>query len=181
MINLLYIFLAIALYKFVNNFVKYRQCKQLYDKYITWLVKDNKMVLSEHKTQVIKLFKDAGIEDAPIPFAQPVGYGNIVTGNASSFDNFPSRREDVAHNTVDMFDQSIGVYRMRMWETINPLYWIDAIIYLPRTVLSYLGVSSDNIGAKLLQVMYWAGGVALIWYRPDLKKFVEELVKQVFP
>lgn len=185
MINLLYIFLAIALFKLISNTIKYIQCKGLCDLYFKWLLRDPKAPIAEYTSQVVKLLKDAGVEDGFLPFVQPAGYGQLATGTTSVFANFPNRREDMATMTVKMFDQAKGVYRSRVWEAINPIYWIETIIYLPREMLKYLGVSSDNVGAKFLQVVYWIGGgitgVAFVWYRPDLKNFVDELVKRVFP
>jgi hypothetical protein len=183
MLYLLYIFLAIALFKFVNNFAKYHRCKWYLKQYGEY-IKQPSWKFDQHQPQIVKLFQDAGIEDVLVSRVAVVGM-TIQTSQASAFQNLAVREQDVPSVVSTLFHRTIGVYRNRLFETVNPLYWIETIIYLPREMLKYLGVSSENVGAKLLQVVYWIGGgitgVAFVWYRPDLKNFVDELVKRAFP
>lgn len=67
--------------------------------------------------------------------------------------------------------------------SINPLYWIDLILFLPKTLLSYLGISSKTSGYKICNVLltfiWWVFGVFLVYYKPQLQQFLIELVRNI--
>jgi hypothetical protein len=182
MMRLLYFFICVLLLKLVINLSKYIRAKRYLSKYWKWLAKGDTKLL-EHKTQVIKILKDAGVEDALIGSVELVGYGYVRTGNASTFENFPNARQDVAHATVRMFHQAIGVYRSRMFETFNPLYWIEAIINLPKQTLVYLGLPSESIVIKIAQLVWWIVGVAFGFvyalYKPELEAAVKSWITRI--
>jgi hypothetical protein len=186
MINLLYFFLVVAGLKLLINLSKYIQCKRYRSWYLRWLVnRKGELSFVEHRSQVIKLFKDAGISDSCLPTAEFVGYGQIATGDASVFHNFPHNRRDMVVATVRMFDEAVGVYRSRTLEVFNPFYWIEFIINLPKHILSYLGVSSESVVIKILQLIYWIAGVVvgflIALYRPEIEKFVRDLISKLSP
>lgn len=185
MINLLYIFLVILLLKLLINLSKYVQCKRYRDKYLEWLLKGQTWQLVEHKSQVIKLFEDAGVEDSVCGVAEPLGYGRILTGGVSVFANFPSGREDFASITMRMFHQAIGVYRSRMLQTFNPLYWLESVINLPKQVLSYLGVPPESTVIKIAQLIYWIVGSLLSFlfalYRSEIERLVKDWISKLIP
>jgi hypothetical protein len=184
MINLLYLFLVIVGLKLLINLSKYIQCKRYRDKYFLWLAGSKKeLLLVEHKSQVIKLFKDAGVKDNVVGVAQPLGYGQIQVGGTSVFANFPHRREDIVKFTFNMFGEAIGVYRSRTLEAFNPLYWIEFIINLPKHSLSYLGVSPESVVIKIFQLIYWIAGVVVGFlfalYRPEIEKLVRDFISKL--
>ena len=186
MINLLYLFLGIVGLKLFINLSKYIQCKRYRNKYSRWLQgSKEELSLFEHKSQVIKLFKDAGVKDSAVGVAQPVGYGQIRLGNASVFANFPHRREDIVVSTLRMFSEAVGVYRSRTLEAFNPLYWIEFIRNLPRHILSYLGVSSESVVIKIFQLIYWIVGAVFSFlvalYKPEIEKLVRDLMSKLTP
>lgn len=156
MINLLYIFLALVIIKLVINLNKYYQCKRYLNKYHNWRANtDPDWQLVENKSNVIKLFKDAGLEDSIFSFETPVGLSHVGVRDASFFDNFPNNRIDIVRRTDAYFHQAIGIYRSRMLELFNPNYWIEFIIYLPRQVFNYLGISHESVILKVFQLLYW--------------------------
>ena len=56
---------------------------------------------------------------------------------------------------LSKFYGSVGVYKTRTLEALNPLHWVETLIFLPREILNYLGVSQANVVSKLLQLIYW--------------------------
>jgi hypothetical protein len=92
------------------------------------------------------------------------------------FRNLSNRREDVVMLIVSMFHKAMGVYKSRMWETINPLYWIESIIFLPRQLFTYLRVPPESVLIKLGQAIYWllciAAGLIYGIYKPDVEQLV---------
>ena len=97
--NLIYIFLASLVYKILLNTARYYQVKKYKKSYQLWLGDQNNG-LTVHRTEVIKLFQNANIVDKIFPFVQPLGLGQIATGNLSLFTNFPSNYEDQVLATI---------------------------------------------------------------------------------
>ena len=90
----------------------------------------------------------------------------------------PVRREDIVRITLGMFHRAIGVYRSRMIETINPLYWIETIIFLPRQILNYLGVTPESVIIKIAQLIYWLAAFVFGIYRFEVEEFVRGLLSK---
>jgi len=184
MINLLYTFIAVALFKLLVNTSKYIQCKRYLKKYLDW-VADPTWQLVEHKSKVIKLLQDAGVKDSYRGIAEPLGYMQIQTANVSVMANFPNRRRDFFVIMKGMFHQAIGVYRSRILETFNPLYWIEFLVNLPRQVLNYLGVSSESLVTKIFQLIYWTVsallGFLFALYRSEIQTLVRDWISKLAP
>lgn len=179
MLNLIYLFAAVVLFKVFTNLNKYYKCKRYLSKYQEYIENPN-WEFDEYKVEMVKLLQEAGIQDSYVGHVAPMGFGMVQTANMSVFSYLSGRREDIISLVTMKFHQAIGVYRSRLWEALSPFYWIETLVYLPRSVLRYLGVSADNIGAKLLTVVYWISSAAFVFYRTDLKAFLEEIYKQVF-
>lgn len=184
MMNLLYIFLVVLFLKVTVNASKYIQCKRYLEKYLDWIEKPD-WNLIEHKSKVINLFQGAGVPDSFAGVVEPMGFGQIRTANVSVMANFPNQREDFFFSTRAMFHQAIGVYRSRMIEAINPLYWIEFIINLPRQVLGYLGVAPESLVTKISQLIYWV--IAAIFtftfalYRSNIEQLVRDWLSKIVP
>lgn len=152
-----YTFLVIALIKLVVNAQKLVATKRYMNMYLKWVAGEENQVF-HHKARVVQLWKDAGAKDASLPYAELAGYGYISTGHASAMENFPNRREDIFQITMRLFYEAIGVYRSRMVETINPVYWLEAVINLPKHTFAYLGASPENVVTKIFQLVWWCVG-----------------------
>lgn len=166
---------------FLNSY-KYYQCKSYLNKYLKWLKKPS-WELSEHKSDVIKLFKDAGLKDSSIQVTEQIVYSHLSVGNVSVFYQFPSNREEFVGITRRYFHQAIGVYRSRAWEVFNPFYWIEFIIYLPKQFLNYVGVSPESIIVKMFQLIYWSVATVLsilyALYTPEINMLVKEWISRL--
>jgi hypothetical protein len=175
MINLLYAFIVILIIKFLINLSRYMQCKSLLKEYENYVVHPS-WTLTEKTSHIVRLFKEADIQDAAVGYSEPIGFGKVLTGTVSVFGNISTRTDDVVQRVLRMFHEAIGVYRSRMWETINPLYWIESIIFLPRQLFIYLGVPPESILIKLGQMIYWllciVAGVIYGIYKPDVEAVV---------
>lgn len=159
--NIIVAVILVLGYKISLNVVRWYQTKSYYRKYVRWATGES-IPLKEHKHQIIKLLKGAGIKDSAMPFVNPVGWNHVATGNASVFDNFGSGREDIVTNYSNMFQNAIGVYKSRVFETFSPFYWIDFVVYLPKNVLTYMGTPSESKIINVLQLVYWALSLLMI-------------------
>jgi len=150
----LYLFLVIIFIKVILNLNNYYQIKKYYDKYINY-IKDNNWKFNEYQKKIIQLFEDADVEDSFVPVVEPVGYGHVTTATVSLFKNLNITTEDIVGLSQKAFHHAIGVYRQRMIDAINPLYWLKTILYLPKITFGYLGVKENNSVIKLFQIIYW--------------------------
>jgi hypothetical protein len=149
----LWLFLITVIVKFILNLSRYLKCKEYLSKYKKYL-KDPKWEFAQHQPSIVSLFKMAGIEDSSILVIEPVP-GNVMKTQTSLFLNIITRRPDIIDTVRLNFQRAIGTYRSRMFEALNPLYWLETIIYLPQRVFSYLGVSPESTITKIVQLSYW--------------------------
>jgi hypothetical protein len=173
---LLYVLAALLLLKFIVNLVRLLRTKWYLRRYKRWHSSRDEKFL-ESKSQVVQLLRDAGVHDGRISVSQPVGYGHLQVTQASVLNNFPSLDSDMSTAAQRLMREAIGTYRARMWETFNPLYWTESLIYLPREVLGYLGVPAESVFVKALQLVWWVIAtllnLLLVLYRPELRAFME--------
>lgn len=126
----------------------------------------------ETKDEAIKLFKQAGIEDSFIPVTQPMGYGRVASFKASTFGNYPSPLNVFFSPQLRMFSTATGVYKKKIFESINPLYWIELVIFFPKFIFQYLGISGETIVIKIINLIYWFISSLLLLFKDDIKNFI---------
>ncbi len=172
----------VVLYKFFLNLFRFFRTKHFLDWYSSWL-KTKEWDLVQYQAEVVELFKKANVTDASVPVVEPVGFGRVMTTTTSIFINFPSQDLNTATLLISCFHKAIGVYRRRIWQSINPFWWIEFLIFLPVNVINYLGLSSENITTKIFQLIYWVIGVgftlALSLYPETIRAKVEQLFELV--
>jgi len=113
---------------------------------------------------IIKIFKSAGVGNSYKNTLEPVGFGKIRTYNISIFDNLPLLTDDVPITVMGMFQQTIGVYKSRIFESINPFFWLEFILFMPRYIFEYFNVDPKNIFVKIAQILYWLISIMKILY-----------------
>ena len=177
--SILYLFLVILAIKFLINLSRCVQCKRYLSKYHGYINKST-WGFVEHSPQIVKIFNSAGVEDSTVSNVRSVGFGHFQSSQASVFDNLEVKREDVVNLVKRMFYKSIGVYRSRMYETINPLYWVELIVFLPKHALNYIGLSLDSVVINITQIIYWALATIASFligiYRADLEIVIRDLI-----
>lgn len=177
--KLLFFFLLIILYKFISNLSNYLRIKTLH-KYFCDFVDHKRTDMNLYKQEVISLFQKANIKDIKTPVSEPIGYGQIMHANVSVFSMFPSLRPTFAGEALNMFEEAAGVFKKNMRDCLNPLYWIDFFLFLPKSLLSYLGFPSDTTWYKicniLLTFIWWLLGTIIIFFKPQIQQFIIEFV-----
>lgn len=154
--NFLAFFIILVIYKSLSNLLKYLRVKKLYKEYYAWLAEQDKEdTFTTHRNEILQLFKNAGVKDSYIPMTQPMGYGQIAQFSASVFNNLTHKNKHIAASVDEKFLEVIGIYRKRCIDSFNIFYWIDLIIWLPKSVINYLGLSSENIFTKTTQLLWW--------------------------
>lgn len=180
---LLIILFSAMLIKILINLSRYIQCRLYLTSYLHYIKKPS-WGFVEQTPQIIRLFINAGIEDAIVSSVEWIGFGYFQTSKPSVFNNISVTRNDIVNLALKMFHRSIGIYKSRLIETINPIYWIELIIFLPKKISNYLGVSPESIVIKIAQLLYWIIatiiGILLEVYKIDIQKIIQNWISTVF-
>ncbi|KEI75922.1 hypothetical protein [Clostridium botulinum] len=165
-IKILIAFIFLFLYKLVSNISYFFRIKHLYEGYSSYIKGENSN-FTTNKKEIINLFKKAGIKDSYIPASAPLGFNQIATYKASIFTNILTLTNETIFAVSGMFNEAIGIFRYKIFETFNPLYWIDLIIFLPKNMFEYLGVGSEKVLVKIFQIIWWIVSPLAILFRED--------------
>lgn len=173
------IFIFIFFYKLFLNIGRLLRTEILLSNYIKWLGNSSDFKIFQTKKEVIELFKKANIQDNKILSSQ--GYVNMAV---SLFENYPSAKQEFVFSYLDLFNTAIGVFKYRIWECFNPIYWLNCILFAPKHLLEYLGVTTENISGKflnlILTVTYWIITAIYSFYSPKLKSLFIQLINEFF-
>ena len=104
----------------------------------------------------------------------------IQTGNVSLFNNLFVNDKRIVTLAFTSFDESIGVYKQRLRENFNPIFWIECFIYLPKNIFKYLGLKDSSIFVKISQILYWVITVFYTLYNEQINKFIQDFLSSLF-
>ena len=97
----------------------------------------------------------------------------VSNGHTSIYTAFPSKDIRFIVPTQKAFKNAIGVFKGRIFESINPKYWIDCVLFLPKNLLMYLNVSAESIFIKIFQLIYWLFGIILTLFSNDIANLIK--------
>lgn len=172
-------FLVLWFGRLLINLYYFFRIKKLYVIYINYWAK-NSYKATQYKTEIIEIFKKAGIKDSRIGYSQPIGFGQLQTGTASVINNMFVNRNDILIAMNDYFNDAIGIFRKRIFQNFNIVYWIECILFLPRTIFEYLGLAQSNKIIKIFQVLYWIFSVVYAIYGETINKFIQDFLSRLF-
>lgn len=176
----IYIFIGIIVLKFIINLVNYINGFRLERIWFSFFAKKNVNAITYTK-QIQNHFKNAGLKSNYQPCSIPVGYGQIANTTISTFDNIFSNSQSTSLFVETYFLEARGVYRKRMLDSFNPLYWMDCIINLPKHLIEYLGLDTETIFTKLFQIIYWLiDSVLLVYYHEPIFNFIKDFISKLF-
>ena len=179
--NFIILFIFVIIYKMLSNLYFYFRIKHLNKLHSKWRI-GKAPRFPTYKSEVISLFKRAGIQNLLTPTAMPIGYNQIANFNADVFTNFPSTHIDIADGAVRMFYEAEGTFRHRFFESLNPIYWIELVLFAPKKLLIYLSFDENKTLFKtcniLLTFIWWSAGVLFAFFRTDLNNLLTEFMSQ---
>ncbi|MBI2032336.1 MAG: hypothetical protein HYT09_01695 [Candidatus Levybacteria bacterium] len=149
--------------KVLYNLYYFWTAERYYKEYKEYVKDSKSWFIKEHRQQIVKLFKKAGLEDTNQPDVEPIGYGLVSTGSFSVYRNLALLRNDIVIIINGQFREALGIYKQRIFEAFNPIYWVEQLIFLPRIIFSYLGIKSTNVIVKSAQLIWFLiGAVSII-------------------
>ena len=147
-------------------------------KYQEWIIA-NPSRLKEHQPISKDLILKSGVTTTRFSFAQPIGYGYVSTAKADALDNITQLDDQVVGLIAQAFLTAKGVYKKRILESINPLYWINCILYLPKHIFTYLNFDPDIFFVKLFQLIWWIICPVALLFRDEVWNIVISLIQQL--
>ncbi len=178
------IFLFYVLFKIQYNYRRYKLTLKIKDKYLRWL--DNEEAVSDMNTYtsiILKLFKDAKINDIHLPTTTMIGYNRSVSHQISIYQNLLYRTDQIVVNVCDMFDEAIGYYRSAYKEAFNPLYWIEVIVLLPKHIMEYFDMNTEKLNAKIINVMFtgiwWLICLFFTCFKSEIFQLIQSLLQKL--
>lgn len=166
--------IAIILYKSISNFFKWKKLakyKKLYLEYLSYyrnnsFTKDESQVFNkflEKKFQIIDLFKNAGLKNFSMTATILTGYNHVQSRDLDFFDNLTAIKTvggiDIPNTVLNYFISGIGIYKTRTYEAFSLLYWLNCFIFMPKSVIAYLGYPLEskkiNLIKNVLNIIWW--------------------------
>lgn len=130
--------------------------------------------LTENLSEIKKRVKQAGVDNPTKTFMEPAGYGHVAPQLMSVLDNLLFQNKEVlgkAHHTMQL---AAGYYKVEAIKSINPLFWLEVLIFLPKQLISAAGLEvtskAAEITLKVVQIVYWTLIVLAILLQPEWLK-----------
>lgn len=158
LITAIIVILVIVL-RAVYYFMQLKKIKKYKELYLEYIKESQDYSFFQYKQEIVSLFKEAGLKDFGVPHVEPLGFGNLQSMTLSGFDNLLSNRNDVVKVVRGMFEETIGVNKHKMEQSINPFYWIKFFLKLPEKIVSYANIKFPEGLMKFVQLIYWAVGI----------------------
>lgn len=175
LIKFFYIASFVIIIKILVNLRKLIQCKNFYNLYKDYLTKKDQKFLG-YMPIIKKLFYEAKIKEPMITIMEPTGFGYVLSGQTSLFNNMQLLRKDVVTLTNICFQQAVTIFMQNIKDALNPFYWLDFIVFLPRHIAIYLDLSFPKAVIKIFQVIYWLIGFAYSVYSSEFNSFFKSLI-----
>lgn len=183
MIKSLLVLLGFGFLRAVYNLYYFVWAGIYIKKYKHYLDNQKDWYITKKRQSIVTLLERADIEDSFLPYAEPIGYGQLQTGNISVFKNLAMLRTDVCGIVSQQLVEAQGVFLSRVLNSFNPIFWFELIIFLPKNILTYLGFNPEGIFTKLLQLIWWIIGAIStlggIFFNKELVLFISIWLEKI--
>lgn len=164
----------------IDSTYSFHQLNEIYQRYVLWVRGDMTLNLARDRSALHRLVAHANISDRVIPRLHHLGYGKAYKISLGVIDQFPSTDPELVEASIFLIQSALGVYRDRMKNAINPLWWIDTLIFLPRAILTYLNISAESVIVRLGQLVWWALGLLLVAYKSEILHQIHDVIVHLF-
>jgi len=123
--------------------------------------------VNDHNIEIRKTVLKTGVADITHTFMEPIGYGNVQPKTMSALDNLLFKNIDILMEARDILYRAKGFYKVESLKCVNPIYWIEFIVFLPREIARYFSNSDDvkstTAVTKIIQIIYWIISVVFMY------------------
>lgn len=137
--------------------------------------------ITEHTTEIKRRVKKSGIQNPVHSYMDAKGYGYVGQENISTLDNLLYLNQQIQSSAVTVLKRARGHFRNEAVKSINPLFWLETLFFLPKAIVSASGIDASSkladTGLKVTQIIYWLIILGAIITNPDLLKVLIENIK----
>ena len=128
--------------------------------------------LTANITEIKRKVEAAGVQNPHRSFMEAAGYGYAVKQSMTALDNILFQNIDVLTSARQTLSLAAGSYKTRAIQSINPLYWLEVLFFLPKQIVSATGIDVSSKLAdtllKVVQIIYWVAVVVVFAVKAGL-------------
>lgn len=166
-----------------SNFAFLRKAIRQHDLYVDGLgtgvskekkesSKDASIWITANITEIKKKVKNAGVANPVLTQMVPAGYSHLQQQSFSVLDNLLFQNVSVMQQGRHVIEVAKGYYLSGIKRAVNPIYWIELLIFLPKSIFNATGLEATSKFAeaalKLVQILYWLAMIWLALFRPEI-------------
>lgn len=137
--------------------------------------------ITENTTEIKRRVKKSGVKDPVHSFMDAKGYGYVGQEQISTLDNLLYLNKTVQNSAVTVLKRAKGHFKNEAVKSINPLFWLETLFFLPKAIVSASGIDASSklaeTGLKITQIIYWLVILGAVISNPDLLKVLIEAIK----
>lgn len=123
---------VIVLCIFFINLRRLTRITKIYRSYLDWVHFESYDFL-QLSAEAVSLFSAAGLNDPAIRITNPIGRGYLREDSVRLFSNLSNRDSRIISLAGDYFQMAIGVFKRRLRNSLNPLCWIEFVLFFTKT------------------------------------------------
>lgn len=156
----LYLFLIIVILKFLLNLFRLIGIEFCYHRF---LINSNKLAQYIPLTEIL------------FDHAKTNKFVHLHTWNTDEYTKLSSLLcdKDQYKHLDRVFNQTIGTYKMRMLQCVNPFYWL----FLPKYIFDSFNIAPPKIVISLSNILYWTITVTSSYF---LEMYIESHFQEFF-
>jgi hypothetical protein len=137
--------------------------------------------ITEHTTEIKRRVEKSGIQNPVHSYMDAKGYGYVGQEQISTLDNLLYLNQNIQSSAVTILKRARGHFRNEAVKSINPLFWLETLFFLPKAIVSASGIDASSkladTGLKVTQIIYWLVILGAVIVNPDLLKVLIETIK----
>ena len=102
--------------------------------------------ITSNTLEIKKRLKAAGVGNPTKAMIEPIGYGQAVRQHYGIMDNILLEDMEVMRQAKNLLRVGKGYYRTNWIQSLNPIYWLEVLFFLPKSIVSASGIESTSKG-----------------------------------
>ena len=114
-------------------------------------------------TETKDLLEKSGVGTPTLQRFEAVGGGYGREKVLDVLDNMMMNDNEVATHMIHLFHMAEGAFSFRIIQSINPIYWLETVVFLPSLILEFVGISrtSSISSGKYRYVDNWSSRIRI--------------------
>lgn len=132
--------------------------------------------LTSNLIEIKQKVEQAGVGNPTRIVMEPAGYGHVAQQSISALDNLLFHNKEILAQASNALSIAAGSYRTQTIQSVNPLYWLEVLFFLPKWFVSSTGIEITSkvaeVSLRIVQILYWVIIILAFIFRPELFEFL---------